>query len=235
MIWVYALCDRPEMPLPAGTGLARAPLYAVGEGDVLAVFSHHAEPPGEPAPDALWAHEQVVERLMAGRAVLPMRFASKLPDEDALRSFLASNQSSLLKGLDRVRNRVELAVRVVRTTPDPDAGAVPDRETRTSGREYLLDKLQEQRRADRAVSGVHEPLAAAAVDSRRHAGRAPREILRASYLVDHETVPRFLATIDQLQRDERSVAILSTGPWPPYSFSDCLDHDRPHTAPELTL
>jgi hypothetical protein len=169
VIWVYGICERPELPPPRRRGLAQAPLDGVREGDLLAVISRHVHAPGEPALDALWVHERVVERLMADRAVLPMRFGSKLPDDESLREALVANQESFVAALDRVRGRVELGVRAMAT-----AAATP----------------------------------------------AADELLRASYLVERTAVPQFRSVVERLQRIHPEVAILCTGPWPPYSFVD---------------
>jgi hypothetical protein len=219
VIWVYGICDRPELAPPRRRGLAQAPLDGLREGDVLAVFSRHSAPVGEPAPDALWAHERVVERLMTDRAVLPMRFGSTLPDEGALRRFLADEQASLLGALARIGDRVELAVRVVRelaegalVEPAAMNGSTP------SGREWLLGKLRDGRRAERAAAVLHEPLTALAAEAREQPPRGPDEVLRNAYLVERRMVPRFRAVVERLQRAHPDVAILCTGPWPAYSF-----------------
>jgi hypothetical protein len=220
VIWVYAICERPEMPPPRRRGLAQAPLDSVREGDLLAVVSRHVHPPGEPALDALWVHERVVERLMADRAVLPMRFGSKLPDAESLRAVLAQRQEAFLAALDRVRGRVELGVRAMqRETPArAGAAAVAAPATGGSGREYLLAKLRDGRRTEHAAGALDEPLRALATEARRQAPRAHDEVLRASYLVERTLLPRFRAEVQRLQRTHPEVAVLCTGPWPPYSF-----------------
>jgi hypothetical protein len=209
MIWVYGICDRPELAPPRRRGLAQAPLEGLREGGLLAVFTQHAHSVGEPAPDALWAHERVVERLMADRSVLPMRFGSTVADEEALRRVLAERQVSLLGALARIGSRVELGVRVLEHSDNGDTRAV------FSGRDYLLSKLRDGARADR----VHEPLAALAADSRLQPPRGAHEVLRGAYLVDRTVVPRFSAGVARLQRAHPEVAILCTGPWPPYTFA----------------
>jgi gas vesicle protein GvpL/GvpF len=136
MIWVYGICERPELPPPRRRGLAQAPLDGVREGRLLAVITRHLQPPDEPALDALWVHERVVERVMADRAVLPMRFGTKLPDDEALRAVLAERQQEFVETLDRLRGRVEIGIRAMQlngSAPTPDAAPVPA----TSGREYL--------------------------------------------------------------------------------------------------
>jgi hypothetical protein len=216
MIWVYGICDRPDAPAPEGSGLAEAPLEGLREGEVLAVFSRHVQPPGDPALDALWVHERVIERLMTDRAVLPMRFGTRLAGDDALHAILASRQQEFLAALDRVRGRVELGVRAMRRS-DAEDGHRPATPPAMTGRAYIEGKLRDGRRAAREVAPIHEPLAGIATASARHAHR-PEELLRASYLVDSAAVVRFRSTVDQLQRADADLAILCTGPWPPYSF-----------------
>jgi Gas vesicle synthesis protein GvpL/GvpF len=154
-------------------------------------------------------HERVVERIMADRAVLPMRFGSRLPDDDALEEVLAARQQEFLAALDRVRGRVEVSVRAMQ--PLATVATVP---APTTGREYLEAKLRNGRNRD----GLHEPLASLAVAVSRRPAQAPDEVLRASYLVDTANLARFRATVERLQRANEEVAILCTGPWPPYSF-----------------
>ncbi len=222
MIWVYGICERPELPAPRRRGLAQAPLDGVREGHLLAVVSRHSHPPGDPALDALWVHERVVEAIMAHRAVLPMRFGSKLADDDALRQVLAARQQEFLTTLARVRGRVEVSVRAMQplgaALPAAEFAAHRSPPIATSGREYLEAKLRNGRRSDREVAALHEPLASLAVEVSRQRARSREELLRASYLIETAVLARFRGTVERLQRTHPGVAILCTGPWPPYSF-----------------
>lgn len=219
MIWVYGICDRPDLPPPRRRGLAQAPLDALREGDLLAVFTRHVRSVAEPAPDALWVHERVVERLMADRTVLPMRFGSKVDDERALREFLAGCRQSLATAIARTSGHVELGVRILQPLAARDgAGMAARAAAPPTGRDYLLAKLQHDQRATRASASLHEPLEALAGEARRQTPRGADEILRGSYLVDRRVVPRFRAAVERLQIARPDVSILCTGPWPPYSF-----------------
>lgn len=201
MIWIYAICDRADTPPPRADGLD-----VVRERELLAVISRNAAQPDDPVLDALLAHERVIERLMDDRAVLPMRFGTRLADDDAVREVLAERRQEFLEALDHVRGRVELGIRALQ--PSDDRTVEPP----ASGRAYLESKL----RNGHEVAAVHEPLAALAAASTRHVAR-PDELLRASYLVDRAQVPRFRATVEELQTADAQV--LCTGPWPPYSFT----------------
>ena len=160
------------------------------------MFTRHEHSVGDPAPDALWAHERVVERLMADRTVLPMRFGSTVTDDDAVRRLLVDRQTAFLAMLARIRGRVELGVRVVHLAPEPMAAAVAVATAPAlSGRDYLLGKMQNGRRA----AGIGDPLAHLAVESRLQAPRSADEVLRASYLVERSGVARFRAAVERLQ------------------------------------
>jgi hypothetical protein len=222
MIWVYAICDRPELQPPRRRGLAQAPLDGIAEGPLLAVFTSHVHSPSEPALDALWVHERVVDRLMAEHTVLPMRFGTRLEDVEQLRQVLRERRAAFTTALDRVRGRVELGVRALAAAPAVTASgdpvpALPPGPPLT-GRDYLLGKLRNGRQAEDAAQALHEPLVALSVEARRQAPRSPQELLRASYLVDRAVVARFRATVERLQRAHPEAGILCTGPWPAYSF-----------------
>jgi hypothetical protein len=215
VIWAYAVCERTDdLRLPSVGGLAQAALEAIPDGRLLAVVSRHEQLPEEPALDALWAHERVIEALMAERAVLPMRFGTRFRDDGAVRAALAEREQQLLDAFDRVRGRVELAVRVMEPAAAGTAArAVPAAAT---GREYVNARL----RTRRSVATLHEPLAALAVDARRWPELAPGELLRASYLVEQPAVAEFRSTLERLQREHPEAALLCTGPWPAYSFME---------------
>jgi Gas vesicle synthesis protein GvpL/GvpF len=217
MLWVYAIADHPELPPPRRRGLAQAPLQAVVAPDLAAVVTQHEHAPSEPAPDALWTHERVVERLMVDRAVLPMRFGTMMAGGDALRAVLEQRHDELLAALAHVRGRVELGVRAVATG---NGGAVVEGPPAT-GRDYLQVKLGRSRTAD----AVHEPLARIAVEARRHPNRGTNEVLRAAYLVERGDMARFRSVVDRLAAARTDVALLCTGPWPPYAFITAPAHE----------
>src|SRR3954471_1700861 len=169
VIWVYAICERPEIPAPRRRGLAQAPLEGVSAGDLLAVITRHSHTPAEPAPDALWAHERVVERLMADRAVLPMRFGTTMPDTDARTAAIARPHRELVQRLNAVRGRVELGVRAIAQdgAADSTPPAAPEDGQPRNGRDYLMGKLQEERRGDHPAAGLHQAPARPAGGRRR--------------------------------------------------------------------
>jgi len=209
VIYLYAVSDRAPSPPAHVAGLDGAAVEQLEYGAVCAIFSLHAGPAPEPSAAALWAHEAVVEALLRDRAVLPMRFGTVLADERKLRAELADRALEFARLLDRVRDRVELSVRVI--------GEPADLTPATDGTEYLARKLELTREAEL----VHAPLAELAEESRRGAPRRA-SILSASYLLPRGGVERFVAEVRGLQQRNPSLELVCTGPWPAYSFVEEL-------------
>jgi hypothetical protein len=212
VIWVYAICERGGPRLPGMRGLGGAPLEAIYAGPLLAVAGEGEGAGDAVTVEALTAHERVVEALMEARAVLPMRFGTTFAARGELVGALTARRQPMLDALERVRGRVELAVRA-RAAAELAEVAVP---AGASGRDYVRGRL----RAGRSAASLHEPLAALAVAARRWPSLAPGELLRASYLVERPAVVRFRDAVQALQREHPEAALVCTGPWPAYSFMD---------------
>jgi hypothetical protein len=207
VIYLYAITDHPGTPLP------RRSLRESAAHGLAAVFTSSAVEV-EATPQALWAHEEVVESLMRSRTVLPMRFGTCLRDEDALHSLLDQRHTEFARLLGDVRGRVELGVRVAGGSDSGDPR--PDRPS--TGAEYMEQRLGARRQAERLADAVHAPLARIA--ERSTTTDAPRsgDLMTGSYLLRDDCVGRFTAELKELQRMHPELALTCTGPWPPYSF-----------------
>jgi hypothetical protein len=201
VIHLYAVTDREG-----------APLRELSAGGVVAVFDEVGDPP-DPTPDVLWKHEEVVESLMHERAVLPMRFGTCLPDEDAVRSLLHARGAEFERLLESVRDRVELAVRVT-GEPAPPAGPVKA----DSGSEYMRRRLEAWRETQAIARAVHLPLARRAERSTSNLTPPSGGLMTGSYLLRRDGVEPFSAHVRLLQEKHPELTITCTGPWPPYSF-----------------
>ena len=206
MIYVYAITDRPGTPLP------RPALREAVRDDLAVVFSADA-PAADPTAEALWDHEDVVEALMRSRTVLPMRFGTRLRDEEAAVALMSDRRPEFARRIEGVRGRVELGVRVSGRSP---ASVADDRPA--TGTEYLTRRLGARRERDQVAAAVHEPLARLADRSSRSRSARSGEVLTASYLLPDDRVSVFAHEVKQLQERHPELALTCTGPWPPYSF-----------------
>ena len=210
MIELYAITDNPGPPLPEV-----APELRLVPFDGLAAVCTPASK-AEVSPQTLWHHEEVVEALMADRDLLPVRYGTRLDDEAEVARAMEGRSEELAAALDRVRGAVELSVRVMAAAATPSP---PDPVATTSGAEYLRLRAQAEASREDAAGALHEPLAALARESAQGRPRPP-ELFRAAYLVERGAVASFVAEVGRLQGESPGLAVLCTGPWPPYSFAD---------------
>jgi hypothetical protein len=223
VIYAYGVGDAGAAapPRPCGLGGARLRELEI-DADLTAVYSRHRTLRPHPSPPLVLAHGRIVEALTARGTVLPIRFGTVLDGEDDLLAALVARRAGLRRALDRARGRVELGLRLLRADPGARPGASPGaRPSASTGREYLLARSEEQRRAGEAARAVHAPLAelAAASVVRPRPPAPASSIMAAAYLVDAARVPDFRARAREVAARHATVEAVVTGPWPPYSFT----------------
>jgi hypothetical protein len=178
-------------------------------------------------------HERVIERLAETTSVVPLRFGSIYYDVSAVEQLVETRRAELLRLLDRVRGRVEMAVHA---WLDPLRALEATAETPPAGgRAYLERRRDERARADEAairlqevLADAHERLAAHAVEGvlnrpqpRELTGRAEEMVFNGAYLVpsNDDLIAREVAQLDEQNR-ALGLWFDVTGPWPPYNFVD---------------
>jgi gas vesicle protein GvpL/GvpF len=210
VIELYAITDHPGPPLPDVAGLRLLRF------DGLAVVCTPASE-AELSPETLWRHEDVVEALMVDRDLLPVRYGTRLDDEAAVARAMEGRRDELAAALRRVRGAVELSVRVM-AAGGGAAPSPPHPAKSTSGAEYLRLRAEAEASRDEAARALNDPLAVLARESAQAQPRPP-ELFRAAYLVERGAIDSFVAEVGRLQGESPDLAILCTGPWPPYSFA----------------
>ena len=227
MIYLYAITDHPRAALEGVRGHEDASVQLLARDGIAAAYSAHESLALEPSEEALWRHESVVEALTEDGAVLPVRFGAVVADEAALGKELARRSGEFRRALERVRGRVELALRVLWPEPGAATGVAEERGgDEGPGRAYLMRRLDQERRNAELADRVHEPLARLAVASERRIRAAPRPMLTAAYLVERASVPRFQERVARLREEHAELSVLCTGPWPPYSFATSRREDE---------
>jgi hypothetical protein len=179
------------------------PVSSIAAGDLCAFYVPADEEPVTLAK--LEDREDLLETLMEERDLLPVQFGAFLHDEQSAERILMDRHDEFAAALDRVRGAVELSLRV-RAVGETQA-------VQANGREYLAARLA---RTD-AARRLHERLEALA---RTAVMRSGSDLFRASYLVDRDAVPAFVAEVARAQDDCPELLLLCTGPWPPFSFAE---------------
>jgi hypothetical protein len=217
MVYLYAIADADAAP-PAAAGIDGAPVSVEAVHDLGAVVSVLARQPSPESQQAVLDHARVVEAVAReSAAVLPARFGRSYDDAESLRRALEARAGELRESLERVRDCVEVGLRVL--APEPAvAEAASSPAPAGSGRDYMRVRLAAVRDADALADELHLPLAALARASTRSMS-APRLLLTAAYLVPRGSLPAFRTRVEELQRSRPGVSLACTGPWPPYSFA----------------
>jgi hypothetical protein len=175
-------------------------------------------------------HDAVVRAAADVGPVLPLRFGTAVPDEDAARTLLRSHAAVAREQLQRIGTAREWGVRLVRTLADAEpalaGGAQRDG---LSGTEYLSRRREELQRGDdltrtaaEYAERLQDELSAHVTESLRRGGSTGSSLLLdMAYLVPTAAEAEFLGQVQQLTEDleAHGLALVVTGPWPPYSFA----------------
>ena len=176
-------------------------------------------------------HDAVVRAAAEEGPVLPLRFGTVVPDEDAARSLLRTHAVSVREQLRRIGTAREWGVRLVRTlSPGTEpAFAGPAERDGLSGTEYLSRRRTALQREDdltrtavEDAARLQDVLSASATESLRRGGSPGSSLLLdMAYLVPTSTETDFLGEVRRLSEDmaTRGLSLEVTGPWPPYSFA----------------
>ena len=214
-VYLYGVCEEAA-PAPSGEGLDARPLRMVTCAGLGAIVSDAQEGAPVPTERGLWEHERVVEELMSLRNVLPARFGSVVQSDGDIRALLGGRSEELRNSLRCVAGAVELAVRA--TWSAETGGLDETRSDEDTGTRYLARRLELRQRSSALRERIDGRLRELARDSTLRVGASERTPMIGAYLVAGDCVAEFRARIDELDHEVEEVAILCTGPWPPYSF-----------------
>jgi hypothetical protein len=213
-VCVYAIIANRGAP--ASLRVAGQRFRIVRQGAIAAVVNDDARRRA-PAPVNLRRYDRVVREL-AERfpAMIPARFGT-LMAEDELTFTLSSRRAALAAVLKRVRNRVQMTIRVMRigsplNAPHGGEGPLP-----ATGRDYLIARARTAAAA-RAVPGfdpVREAVSRWVRDERveHQAG-----VSSVYHLIPRASVTAYRAAL-RTSAAAANVKAIVTGPWPPYAFA----------------
>ena len=106
------LRHRKPVPLEAVTGIAGNQVFLYPASDLAVIVSEHN--PEEPlVQKSAVDHGKVIADCFKMSTVLPFRFGTVFPDDEALRRSVRSNQRQFLANLDRLRGKAEMHLKVV--------------------------------------------------------------------------------------------------------------------------
>ncbi|HEX8723114.1 MAG TPA: GvpL/GvpF family gas vesicle protein [Pyrinomonadaceae bacterium] len=241
-LYVYCLGDGlAESAFEGVAGVGGAPARVLALGALSAVVSDAAEEPAPVTEENLLAHNRVNAAALALTTPLPFRFGT-LAAPERLAEYARSNEAALAAALARVRGRVEMSVKLLEKAEGPKAkagseeGGAGAQETSPGeaaprgvgrGTAFLLRKRREvlgeesaRRRAEELAAWLAEGLRGLAVETSASLSPAEAIVVRAAHLVERGRVGEYRRRLRALGAERDGLRLLSSGPWPPYSFSD---------------
>jgi hypothetical protein len=252
--WIYCVVPRTRSLPEELVGLAGGTPEAVEYGELAAVASpvplgEYGEGPlRENLNDLDWlermarTHETVIERMLAGGEVVPVRVCTIYSSREQVAAMLEQRSAALEQTLSRLAQRSEWGVKVLLDRPKLEARAVSevglaevDGSAATGqGAAYIARKRlaarvrdESERLLSDAVREVHGLLAESASDAavlpaqnRELSGYAGEMVLNGAYLVTEAGRDAFASLVHELdvRYDELGLKFELTGPWPPYNF-----------------
>ena len=258
--YVYGIvgCDGKQgIEILQGEGIDPAdPVYVLAHRDIQAVVSRvplsefgqeelEAKLNDEKWLEAkVYVHQSVLERVLASRTLIPMRFCTIYQSERRIEEMLTHHYDHFAQALRRLEGKREWGVKVfcASETLAQRVGELSDRvkelKTETSkksnGMAYFLEKRLEkimgeemERVKDDCAQQSHERLSNHAEEAvinplhgREITGRQKEMILNGAYLVAEEKLAGFRAALESLREEygELGYNYELSGPWPPYNF-----------------
>ena len=212
VIYLYAVLGAGA-EVPRLSGLEGVSVQARATAGLTLAVSVHGAPP-QLTDAAVLRHGEVVEALAhADAGVLPARFGLAFEDDESLLRSVGARAAELRAALERVRGCAEVGLRVL----GPDGDEEP--RVPAGGGAYLRERLRETTERERLAAELHGAVAVHARESTRRDASGRRLVLDASYLVPCHALDAFRREVGQLERTHPELALLCTGPWPPYSFA----------------
>jgi hypothetical protein len=233
-LYVYC-CAGDELPEAAFEGLAGVegvPVRLLRLGRISAVVSEAGEQPAAVTDENVLAHSRVNAAALARTTPLPFRFGTRATRE-RLAEYVSANEASLVAALERVRGCVEMSVKLLEK---PQGESEPEVETQNPevktvaggrGTAFLLAKRREilggedaRRRAEELAAWLAAGVAGVARETAARVRPAGAIALSAAHLVARARVAEYRERLRSLGAERPGLRLLTSGPWPPYSFSD---------------
>ena len=234
---VIAMADSEGMR-PDVRGIDDGDIYTITEGEVAAVVSNVPNKKMRPERRNLAAHQGVLKWLMKTTTPLPIVFGIIADNDAAVRKILTINRKAFLEQLQRVKDKVEMGVRVTWDVPNifeyfvithPELKALRDRYFGTNHEPTQEQKIELGRTFDHLLKEdretyteqVSEILAKYCFEIKENKCARESEVMNLAGLVDRQGLGRFEEGIfEAANLFDNSFTFDFNGPWAPHNFVD---------------
>ena len=226
---VYPYCVLSErVTLPPIRGLEGSAILQVEIGEFVVLLSDHDFERIVASRENVLKHDEVVRSVLGQATPLPFRFGN-LTTIEQIRSYVSSRKDILSEMLARVEGCVEMSVKIIWQHDDQDADQLPDSGQTGLGQGAAFLKLKqaeilgaESRFVDAKAlaSWFNSELNSTVLEQKVSLRPAERLVFSGSYLVKQLKLDEYKQKVTTARDKRKDLHFLTSGPWPPYSFSN---------------
>jgi len=198
-------------------------------GTLTAVLSEWDDKKVDLTRENVLRHDAVVRQVLEEVTPLPFRFGH-LVTPDQLASYVDSKSETLQSKLQHLRNCVEMSVKIIWNREIDLAGPPPEAQpiqNAGKGAAFLMSKraeIQAEASNSTEVSAIANWLksetAGLVRDELVVLRPAEKLVVSASFLVDRSVLWAYKKRTALFEKERSDLHFLTSGPWPPYSFSN---------------
>ncbi len=191
------------------------------DGLVLIVSEHDAAPAA--SMDAVRAHNAVVVSAMTPDVTpVPVRFGQYFSDAAAAVASVSTSHEKWCGLLDRFAGAVEYGVRIFDPATPPVEDRPPAAASAGTGTAYLEAIARRRRGPEATIAKVGEVLerdiGGLVREQRSEPLRTEHGVLSVAHLLHASNTEPYRAAMERVRAQLPHLRLLSSGPWPPYSF-----------------
>jgi hypothetical protein len=193
-----------------------------------------------PAATGPLQHARLLAAIYRHISILPARYGTVLPDDEAVRRFLDSHGEDLARESERLRGTAEMGLRIElphsrgpaegagRSSAVP-GGAAPSGATPAS---YMAARRARYRCQDRLaaqsqwVADTYLRALKGLIRDWQRRSPEPPGMVRLAFLVEVEQAAAFARRVAMLRSMQLGQQCTLFGPWPPYSFLEAIPHQK---------
>ena len=236
-LYAYCLSDEvTDNTIKSEIGMAGAKPRLIRCGEIAAVVGEFDGEQVNVTRENVLAHERVVRRVLSEATPLPFRFGT-VASEANLQSYIDSQQDSLKAQLKRVRGCVEMSVKVIwnleavrqeaMSRGEQKNEAVGASETQKGSGTAFLNRKRREILGERVIKERAEEMAGWLADILKETVRdaqvavQPTEslVISAAHLVERARLKEYRAALKRARSLRSELHFLTSGAWPPYSFT----------------
>ena len=226
--YLYCLSEKLSEFDCSTAGILDKLVEIISFDEIDIVASQLGKPTVPATRENVLRHESVVRKVLMEKTPLPFRFGT-IVGKEGIEGFVKGRRAALVDRLGKVRDCVELSVKVIWSKAETENGeAESDRvENLGAGAAFLLAKRKEllgdqklTLEAEEISEWLRELLSGVVRNQMVNVQPKEKLVFAGAYLVARELVPEFREKLTRAMAERPDLHFLSSGPWPPYTFAN---------------